>query len=173
MNENQTAPNMDFDERNENGEIFAADCKLYCQSTSDFVAENGYEFTHPELVKLINSDPSIEARLIRYRPDLIEIWKGKVIQIECKASMTIEKDAYDMYMLFHSIGYRIKIFALDKYHDNVFSQYIQEIEFRGTVEKNNSSGSRKPYKIMDHNSMKRIYKFRQIVDLRKAQNEMV
>lgn len=146
------------------------------------VAKNGTEHTHPGFVQLLRTRDDLGAILVRHEPDGVALTQAGVWEWEAKASINIEKLAYQTYMAHQAIGHRVLLFVrsgVDVYwqdvekiefvpSENVVGQYPAEkrhpIDADGWICPRLGSGyagagSGTPYKVIDLKSMRVIDDF--------------
>lgn len=91
---------------------------------------NGIEHTHPDFCNSLHSNDHPTSRWFRHQPDGIFVTKklGIVHYYECKASLNMERDAYEVYMEIEQIrGLKVYLFFL--VGDQVLSQHCSAIRF--------------------------------------------
>ena len=122
---------MGFDSRLLVAKKFEEDVEAYLESHCGVlaVAKNGTEHTHPDFVDLLRTNNCCTSKLIRFAPDGVYLSTNKsVFHWEAKASINIERDAYETYMKYNDMGCQVVLFAKDK-KDIVYWQFVNEIKF--------------------------------------------
>lgn len=119
---------MGFTERLSTAKEFEEAAEAYCLAKSDAVAKNGTEHTHPAFVELLRKNDSPQSKLIRFAPDGVLLRAGGVIHWEAKASINIERDAYEVYYRYFEMGCKVLVFIQDK-QANAYCQWIEKIGF--------------------------------------------
>jgi hypothetical protein len=90
------------------------------------VAANGTEHTHPDFVAQLRRVNSLVAKFVRYAPDGVMLTQDQeVIHFDAKAAKSIEKDAYEVYMAYRSVGCRVVLFV--RYAGRAYWQDIERV----------------------------------------------
>lgn len=111
------------------GKSFEAQVERFCRLFVSSVAKNGTEHTHPEFVSHLRGKNDPGSRFVRFAPDGVMLTTGGVIHWEAKASKALERDAYETYLLYESIGCSIRLFVQRPADRAVFSQWVKKIRF--------------------------------------------
>lgn len=101
---------------------------------------NGYEFAKSGYEELISSSPEFKERIqkldtktakrIRFFPDYQLVSELDAHLIEVKASKSMEKSAYDIYMDLQSIGYNVAVMIYDEDFDILKAVRINKLCFQ-------------------------------------------
>ncbi len=121
-----------FNGRLKIGEIFENEIEAYFLDKKVISAKNGTEHTHPDFVNSLRNNKTDGAKMIRFEPDGIASIKNDVICWEAKCGKHLERDAYETYMKYNSIGKRIIMFL--KIGEEVKWQYVDKISFIDSYE---------------------------------------
>ena len=117
-----------FIERLKTGQAFEDEVEAYCAHYSLTVARNGTEHTHPEFVSHLRGLEDSASKFIRFAPDGVALLKASgVIHWEAKASINLEKDAYETYVKYQAMGCSVCVFFKDG--ENVYKQFVDQVGF--------------------------------------------
>ncbi len=97
------------------------------------VVNNGTEHTHPEFVDGLRGIGSAASKFVRYAPDgVLQTSTGDVLHYDAKASKAIEKNAYEVYMSYVSVGCRVLLFV--RHDDGIYWTDVEDMTFKDSHE---------------------------------------
>lgn len=120
----------DFYSRLKPGEEFESELFEMLKNNNKIIsiAKNGTEHTHPEFVNLIRQINTEVSKFIRFAPDGVMLFKdSSIIHYDAKASNSIEKDAYEVYIKYKNSGCKIILFV--KFKGLIYWQWIEKVNF--------------------------------------------
>lgn len=119
-----------FNSRIAAGAKFEDDVERFCCEMFNSVARNGTEHTHPVFVELLRRNNSEASKFVRFAPDGVMLSaNGSVFHWEAKASKAIEKDAYDTYLKYTTMGCNVLMFVKNPKNKIVYWQRVERVGF--------------------------------------------
>ena len=108
---------------------FENEVELFCVKRCISVAKNGSEHTHPSFVSMLRNRDDAGSKMVRFQPDGVVLAKDGVYHWEAKHATNIERDAFETYMKYVSIGCKVIVFFKHPKTKKVFCSMAENIVF--------------------------------------------